>query len=215
MKNLFIYMLLIAAPMLVQALDADRLETRSDIIIHDQNRRHDDRRDVSGYFWSDDTQYLRGGITGSSGIVTLGDAVVWSNQESLHTDGLFVSSSNATVIVIEDPGLYQLDYLVNGMSFAVHFQFATYLNGQIVEGSTYGAKVLETSGATFSTEVSGQLFVKIIEKFSELRLVNQSETKVALYNNYGTTDTKDFGFNVTASMIIKKVGDVGGHRGDR
>jgi hypothetical protein len=210
MKKLMAFMLLTAAPMLVQAVDTNTLDNNANIIIVDRHKHEENPRDVVGYFWSESTATLLPGPTGTLR-PTIGDAVSWTVADSLHTDGLFIDLFSNTQIVIEHPGLYEVDYLVTGFpsrsntAIIQSFQFAGYLNGSLINGSIYSPGQGMT---TMVQEVAGQFLVSVDEKFSTFQLVNQTDVSVTLVNDIGTVDTTDFGDNISASVFIKKVGDI-------
>jgi hypothetical protein len=208
MKKCITLMLLVSTPIIAQALDAASLDNSAAIIIHERGRRDEEHREISGNFWTFSTSTLPPGmgITGSTPII--GGAVPWTEDGSLHTRGLSINFFNNTQIVIEHPGLYQVDYNVTGFTPgggrgpSNPFQFAGYLNGSIISNSIF------SQGESNEAEVTGQFLVKILEKSSFLQLVNQTNIEVTLDDDAGTTDTTDFGNNISASIIIKKVGDL-------
>jgi hypothetical protein len=208
MKKCMTFMLLVSAPIFAQALDSAGLDNSAAVLIHDREKRHEEPREIVRNFWTFSTATLRAGLTGPN--QTKGDAIPWSEEDSIHTRGLFLNPRNSTQIVIEHPGLYRVDYNVTGQapdrsigSQRATFQFAGYLNGSIINNSIFSPGQIGDAIA----EVTGQFLVKVSERFSILQLVNQTDLAVTLINNIGTEDTADFGNNISASILIKKVRD--------
>jgi hypothetical protein len=216
MKKLFTFMLITAAPMLAQALDSSDMNQQAAIVIRDRHQHEERREDVWGYFWNDDTVFLRPGTTstaaaGSTFIVDLpGDAIPWSEDDSVHSRGIFVSHVDDTNIVIEHPGVYQVDYLLSGAVFynELGYRVAAYLNGSDspISGSVYATEnpAFGVTGVTGTIELGGQFVFRSFEKFSELQIANQSLNAVTLNNEVLDDDN----INVSASIFIKKIGEL-------
>lgn len=154
-----------------------------------------------GYFYVTNDQTLPGGQFAE---------VFWIDSGSVHTDGIFVNPSDPCEILLQKRGVYLATYIVTGDNQAdqaqpeQQFQFALYLNdGETpIPGSTYATY---TGGQTEAINMKGSVIFHVSEKNSTLALVNQCENTVEIDNDAGTNNTGEFGNNVSASLVIRRL----------
>jgi hypothetical protein len=123
-----------------------------------------------------------------------GESVAQNAPVLFDTAGLlsgFTFTPSSTTITVETAGIYSIDFIVSGAEAS---QFAIFVNGSPVVGSTYG------SGAG-TQQNNGQMIVALSTN-DTITLVNySSNASVTLNASIGGTQ-----INVNASILIERLG---------
>lgn len=158
-----------------------------------------------GYFWTTEQQALSAPVL--SFPFNLYDGVSWNLDDKQRSEGIHVDHNNFEQIVIEYPGIYQVVYTVTARlddsETSDNIRFALLLNGFTVPGSIYGTEISSEG----TEEIVGQVIVPITEKWSRLRLVNDSADNgdVVLESFGGIEDSLP---SSTASIYIERIADL-------
>lgn len=197
MKKIFTLMLLAAAPLLAQAQSIEDFSFSSS-----SSSSSSDQGPQYGYFWVDDVNE----------VITPNSSVSWTRQ--FHSKGISISPLNKNVIIIENPGVYRINFVLFG-AFDDYltpivgnqpWRFALFLDGLEIPNSTYAISGRDSypSFDLDPNQNNGQVIVKIPCKNAQLELRNVGTTTVTLLYDvvpYG-------GANVAAGIYIDEIGSL-------
>lgn len=160
---------------------------------------------VYGYFFNDNNQRVH-----------QFDAVRWSGSDSVHSLGVWLYSSDPTAIVLVEPGVYFVSYVITAKSWdSDGYRFGLFLNDNVeaIRGSIYATPVGEDTW--FKNQLEGQVVFRVSDSNSYLYLVNLSEDEdqdVHLVSQLDADESSSSSetewFNVGASIFIQKVSDL-------
>lgn len=150
-----------------------------------------------GYFYLTDNQ-----------TVFSQDLISWENAGSVNTSDIYINPEDAREILITHPGTYLITYNLtvantSNNSDVGDAQFTLAANEIFVPGSIYA---VGNALVNSESQLAGQAIVKLDTHFSKISLHNRCENTIILHSDVGTDNPDEFGQNVSASIIIRKIG---------
>lgn len=152
-----------------------------------------------------------------------GTFVPWTN-DSVHSEGIWLDSSNDTKINLVESGVYAVTYSVTAMYNSdilpdTAFAFGLYLNGSTtpIRGSVYANNTIAVSesedypDSLVVAQDNGQVLFRVCDHCSYIQLgyVPENPDFIDIYSDISLINDVDEGItNVAASVYIRKIDNI-------